>query len=152
MLPPSGTGDAQKRAPKPLAGAASRPTRPDRGVHMAKPNRARKLYRYSVEFRATAVRLSNLPGVRVQDVAESLDVHPFLLSRWRREAREGRLKARTVKLDDSVRAELKELREVKRAYVRLKHEHELLKKNLRFASGRRSSGPSRGSAKRARSR
>jgi transposase len=38
---------------------------------------------YSQEFKATAVQLSELPGVRIKDVAESLDIHPFMLSRWR---------------------------------------------------------------------
>jgi transposase len=39
-----------------------------------------------------------------------------------------------VKLDEATKAELKELRQVKRAYARLKEEHELLKKAIRFAS------------------
>jgi transposase InsO family protein len=34
--------------------------------------------------------LSQLPGVAVRDVAESLYIHPFMLSRWRKHAR-GRL-------------------------------------------------------------
>ena len=38
---------------------------------MAKPG-PRTTYRYSREFKATAVRLSQLPGVAVGDVAESL--------------------------------------------------------------------------------
>jgi transposase-like protein len=42
--------------------------------------------RYSEQFKATAVRLSQLPGVQVQDVAASLYIHPFMLSRWRRQA------------------------------------------------------------------
>jgi|SRR5580704_543630 transposase len=104
---------------------------------MARPIGPRKVYRYSTEFRATAVRLSALPGVCVQDVAQSLDVHPFVLSRWRRDAREGRLMTKRVKLDERTQAELKELRWVKRAYARLKEEHELLKKAIRFVSERR---------------
>jgi transposase-like protein len=45
--------------------------------------------KYSAEFKATAVRLSQLPGVEVQDVASSLYIHPSMLSRWRKQAREG---------------------------------------------------------------
>jgi transposase len=75
---------------------------------MARPRNARKLYRYTDEFRATAVRLSTLPGVQVGDVARSLDVHPFMLSRWRREVREGRLATKRSKLDAKTEAELKE--------------------------------------------
>ena len=117
---------------------------------MARPTGPRKLYRYSEEFRATAVRLSQLSGVTVNDVAQSLDLHPFLLSRWRRAAREGRLVTSKVKLDDQTKAELKELRQVKRAYERLKEEHELLKKAIRFVSERsaKSSSSSKPSGKR----
>ena len=66
---------------------------------MARPIGPRKIYRYSEEFRATAVRLSQLSGVSVSEVAQSLDVHPFVLSRWRRAAREGRLVTSKVKLE-----------------------------------------------------
>ncbi len=36
----------------------------------------RTTYRYSDAFKATAVRLSELPGVSVRDVAESLHILP----------------------------------------------------------------------------
>ena len=50
--------------------------------------------RYTDHFKATAVRLSELPGVSVGDVAQSLYIHPFMLSRWRKLAREGRIVTR----------------------------------------------------------
>ena len=43
---------------------------------MATPG-PRTTYRYSAVFKATAVRLSQLPGVSVRDVAESLYIHPL---------------------------------------------------------------------------
>jgi len=49
---------------------------------MPKPG-PRTTYKYSEEFKSTAVRLSHLPDVSVHDVAESLSIHPFMLSRWR---------------------------------------------------------------------
>jgi len=49
---------------------------------MASPG-PRTTYRYSKEFKATAVRLSQLSGVSVKDVAASLYIHPFMLSLWR---------------------------------------------------------------------
>ena len=49
---------------------------------MARPIGPKKVHRYSGEFKATAVKLSRLAGVHVQDVAEALDIHPFMLSRW----------------------------------------------------------------------
>lgn len=97
----------------------------------------RTTYRYSAEFKATAVRLSQLPGVRVQDVAASLYIHPFMLSRWRKQAREGLIMTKGVAVDAAVAAELKELRQVKKAYEQLKVEHDLLKKAIAFTSARK---------------
>ena len=42
----------------------------------------RKVKLYSNEFKATAVRLSHLPGVQVKDVAQELGIYPFMLSCW----------------------------------------------------------------------
>src|SRR5512132_2663628 len=54
-----------------------------------------KVRRYSLEFKFKAVKLSQLKGVEVQAVAEALEIHPFMLSRWRKEARDGVLRGRT---------------------------------------------------------
>lgn len=93
--------------------------------------------KYSERFKATAVRLSELPGVEVQDVARSLYIHAFMLSRWRKEAREGQIVTKGVEIEKDVAAELKELRRVKKQYERLKLEHEILKKAIAFTSARR---------------
>jgi transposase len=103
----------------------------------------RTTYRFSNEFKAAAVRLSELPGVAVRDVAASLYIHRFMLSRWRKDAREGRIVTKDVKLDREVAAELKELRKIKKAYQRLQMEHDLLKKAIAFTSQRKAtSSPS----------
>jgi len=49
----------------------------------------RKVQRYSLEFKLTAVRMSHEPGVQVQTVADALDIHPFMLSKWRKQVRDG---------------------------------------------------------------
>ncbi len=99
--------------------------------------------RYSEQFKSTAVRLSQLPGVAVQDVAESLYIHPFMFSRWRKQAREGLIVTKGVKLDADVAAELKALRKLKKEHERLKMEHDILKKAIAFTSARRAkSSPS----------
>jgi transposase len=90
--------------------------------------------RYGDQFKATAVNLSNLPGVLIQDVAAALDIHPFMLSLWRKQVRDGVIVAKGAKLDVQTKAELKRLRELERQYKVLKEEHELLKKAIRFAS------------------
>lgn len=100
---------------------------------MPKPG-PRTTYKYSEEFKSTAVRLSELSGVAIQDVADSLYIHPFMLSRWRKQVREGKIMAKGVDVDKEVAAELRELRRVKKDYERLKVEHALLKKAIEFTS------------------
>src|SRR6188472_2831350 len=108
---------------------------------MPKPG-PRTTNKYSERFKASAVRLSELAGVEVKDVAESLYIHPFMLSRWRKEAREGRIMTKGVQVEKDVAAELKELRRVKKQYERLKLEHEILKKAIAFTSQRRAKSSS----------
>jgi transposase len=107
---------------------------------MPKPG-PRTTRKYSEEFKASAVRLSEMPGVAVQDVARS--IHPFMLSRWRKQAREGLIATKAVALDRAAVAELQELRQLKKDYERLKMEHEILKKAIEFTSTRKeTSSPS----------
>ena len=103
---------------------------------MPKPG-PRTTYKYSDHFKATAVRLSQLAGVEVQDVADSLYIHPFMLSRWRKEMREGKILAKGADVDKELAGELKELRRIKKDYQRLKVEHDLLKKAIEFTSARK---------------
>ncbi len=97
----------------------------------------RKTARYGEQFKATAVKLSGLPGVLIQDVAAALDIHPFMLSLWRKQVRDGVIVAKAAKLDVQTAAELKRLRQLERQYKVLKEEHALLKKAIRFASDRK---------------
>ena len=103
---------------------------------MATPG-PRKTRRYGDRFKATAVKLSSLPGVLIQDVAAALDIHPFMLSLWRKQVCDGVIVAKPAKLDVETKAELKRLRELERQYKILKEEHELLKKAIRFCSARK---------------
>ena len=105
---------------------------------MGKPG-LRKIHRYSNEFKVTAVKLSHMPGVEVQTVANALDIHPFMLSRWRKEVRDGVVKGRMRRGDMPSRStrELRALQTLKREHAMLKEEHELLKKAIQFSSARR---------------
>jgi transposase len=100
---------------------------------------AKRLPRYSLDFKLKAVRLTEVPGLQVQAVAEALDLHPVMLSRWRQERREGRLRAAAAQPQVSKRLvrEIQRLQELERAYELLREEHELLKKAIRFCSERR---------------
>ena len=88
------------------------------------------------------MKLSSLSGVLIKDVAAALDIHPFMLSLWRKQVRDGVIVAKGAKLDVKTKAELKRLKELERQYKVLKEEHELLKKAIRFASERRKSSSS----------
>jgi transposase len=93
--------------------------------------------RYSEEFKLTAVRLSQQPGIQVRTVASALAIHPFMLSKWRKEARDGRLRGRAPKAVPAGPArELAKLQQLEREYALLKEEHDLLKKAIRFCSAR----------------
>lgn len=105
---------------------------------MARPNSTRKIQRYSAEFKLKAVKLTDIEGIRVKGVADALDIHPFMLSRWRKEVRDGLIKAK-VKVDPGTKqvGDVRELAKLKRDYALLREEHELLKKAIRFCSDHR---------------
>ena len=104
---------------------------------MAKTNGPAKIKQYSLEFKLKAVQLSDQPGVLIKDVAQSLCIHPFMLSRWRKQVRDGELVGDPPPLEQKEAAELQRLREVEKQFKRLQMEHDLLKKAIRFASERK---------------
>jgi transposase len=110
----------------------------------------RTVRRYSDEFKLTAVRLSQQPGIQVKTVAAALAIHPFMLSKWRKDARDGRLRGRARKAPPAGPArEIARLQALEAKYAELREEHELLKKAIRFCSARKatSSPSSRPSAR-----
>ena len=94
----------------------------------------RRVRAYSVEFKVTAVRLSQQPGIQVQAVAAALDIHPFMLSKWRKQVRDGVLRGQGRTLPVPPRREMRRLQELERAHALLQEEHDLLKKAIRFCS------------------
>ena len=120
---------------------------------MAKPG-PQKINRYGIDFKLRAVQLSSQPGVLIKDVAESLCIHPFMLSKWRKQVRDGELVGKAPAVEPTAVAELRRLREVEQQFKRLQMEHDLLKKAIRFASERKvkSSPSSRQTGKRTPSR
>lgn len=94
----------------------------------------RKVRAYSREFKLTAVRLSQQPGLQVQAVAAALDIHPFMLSKWRKQVRGGVLRGTGREVTVPPLREIQRLQELERAHVLLQEEHDLLKKAIRFCS------------------
>jgi transposase len=112
---------------------------------MAAPVGPKKVHRYTVEFKIQAVRLSLHPEIQTQDVARALDIHPFMLSKWKKDYREGRLKRdpekqalqrQVKKLEEKVEARTA-VRALERKLAALEVEHDLLKKAIRFNIERR---------------
>ena len=98
----------------------------------------RAVRKYSDEFKLTAVRLSQQPGVQVKTVAVALEIHPFMLSKWRKDVRDGRLRGRARKAPPPGPArEIAQLQALEKAHALLQEEHELLKKAIRFCSARK---------------
>ena len=110
---------------------------------MAKYTKHKKTYKYSNEFKVKAVQLSHLEGVQVQDIAEALDIHPFMLSRWRKEYREGKIVAdkrnKVIKLPREI-SDNDRIRALEKENAKLKTENELLKKWQRFLAERKQRG------------
>src|SRR5207249_1002557 len=123
----------------------------------------KKVHRYTLEFKIQAVRLANHPEIQTQDVAHALDIHPFMLSKWKKDYREGRLKPaaeaaglslpkalstpkrdpekqalerQVKKLEEKVEARTA-VRALERKLAALEVEHDLLKKAIRFNIERR---------------
>ena len=98
----------------------------------------RAVRKYSDEYKLTAVRLSQKPGLQVKTVATALEIHPFMLSKWRKDARDGRLRGRAPKAPPPGPArEIAQLQALEKAHALLHEEHELLKKAIRFCSVRK---------------
>ena len=90
---------------------------------------------YNDDFKATAVALTEIPGVLATHVAEALDIHEVMLYRWRMEMRRGQIvaKKKNINIDPEMKAELKRLRKLEREHNLLKEEHDLLKKAIQFS-------------------
>lgn len=101
----------------------------------------KKTQRYSVEFKVKAVEWSHQAHRSVKGVAEALDIHPFMLSRWRKEHREGkfamkRVKKAPVEAKEKIK-EQDEITRLKRQISELQEENEILKKFQRFQAEER---------------
>ena len=98
----------------------------------------RTVRRYRDEFKLTAVRLTEQSGIQVKTVAAALAIHPFMLSKWRKDAREGKLGGNAWKAPRPGPArEIARLQALEREHAILKEEHELLQKAIRFCSARK---------------
>lgn len=94
---------------------------------------------YNYQFKHTAVSVSNHPDIQTQSVAEALNIHPFMLSRWKKELRDGIMvdndkEARSVnELNDAK----KKIKTLEKELKRLREENTVLKKAERIFPGKK---------------
>ena len=113
---------------------------------MPKYTKPRKTWMYTSAFKIKAVKLTYQEGFKVKQVAEALDIHPFMLSRWRKEYRDGKLKGAigrrvlvTTKKKAPTAKQLSDLERLKKENTKLKEENDLLKKWQRYLAERHQS-------------
>jgi len=103
---------------------------------MPRYNNPKRTHRYTPEFKITAILLSQQKDTQVKDVAELLGIHPFMLSRWRKEYREGKIKMdkrrKFPPKPKPIKSDNVRIRELEKKVARLKEENEILKKWQRF--------------------
>ncbi len=106
---------------------------------MPKYTQPKKTWFYPVDFKIKAVLLSLRDDISSKDVAQALDIHPFMLSRWRKEYREGKYSSKPryssnnelmAKLPN--KKELNKIKQLQKENDRLKVENDLLKKWQRY--------------------
>lgn len=106
---------------------------------MPKYTQPKKTWFYPVDFKIKAVELSLRDDVLSKDVAQALDIHPLMLSRWRKEYREGKFSSKPryssntelmAKLPN--KKELNKIKQLEKENKRLKLENDLLKKWQRY--------------------
>ena len=106
---------------------------------MPRYTQPKKTWFYPVDFKIKAVELSLRDDVMSKEVAKALDIHPFMLSRWRKEYREGkfdslqRYNSNTELMSKlPTPKELNKIKALEKENDRLKQENDLLKKWQRY--------------------
>ena len=87
---------------------------------------------FDLEFKKEAVRLASDPNRRTKDVAAELGVHPFSISRWKKEFRDAKNKGKIKKVSGEPKdARVKYL---ERKLAKTEEENEILKKAIAIFS------------------
>ena len=106
---------------------------------MAKILCKERVLEYSNEFKIEVVNLTHLEGLQIKQISEGLGLHPFMVSRWRKEFREGKLVSddprrilMTLKTPSHLKERQEDVKALKKENERLKKENGLLKKWQRY--------------------
>jgi len=106
---------------------------------MPRYTQPKKTWFYPVNFKIKAVELSLRDDMLSKDIAHALDIHPLMLSRWRKEYREGKFNKPQRYQSNSelmskvpTKKELNKIKQLQQENDRLKMENDLLKKWQRY--------------------
>lgn len=101
---------------------------------MAKILSEARVLEYSREYKVMVVRLTHLEGIKIKTLSECMGLHPLMVSRWRKEVRDGKLIAdetRRVRMTlESVSKSRKKTQQTKTKTQRLETENKRLKKEV----------------------
>jgi len=94
---------------------------------------------YNYQFKHTAVSVANHPYINTQDVAEALNIHPFMLSRWKKEMRDGTLadNDKEARSKSELQEAQKKIKKLERELKRVREENAILKKAERIFPGKK---------------
>ena len=94
---------------------------------------------YNYQFKHTAVSVSNHPAIQTQAVAEALEIHPFMLSRWKKQMRDGELKdnGQAARSTSELLEANRKIKALEKELKRVRAENAVLKKAERIFPGKK---------------
>ena len=94
---------------------------------------------YNYQFKHTAVSVANHPEIQTQCVAEALDIHPFMLSRWKKQMRDGDLhdNDKEARSKSELLDAKKKIKKLEKELKRVREENAVLKKAERIFPGKK---------------
>lgn len=102
---------------------------------MAKIKSESRVLEYSKEFKVMVVKLTHMEGVQIKKISDCMGLHPLMVSRWRKEVRDGKLLVTdsrrvemTLKKPTTQKKTLDKTKQLEKEIKRLKKENDFLKK------------------------
>jgi len=94
---------------------------------------------YNYQFKHAAVSVSNHPAIQTQAVADALNIHPFMLSRWKKQMRDGELEdnGREARSIGELQEANRKIKTLEKELRRVRTENAVLKKAERIFPGKK---------------
>lgn len=89
---------------------------------------------YNFQFKYTAVKVANHPGIQGKEVAEALNIHPIMLCRWKKDMKDGKIEdnEKAARSKTTLEEALKLNKKLSEENRRLREENIILKKAERL--------------------